>query len=255
VVELHPHVTRCYCGGTIAHVRRALLTTLSILVLTAVSGCAYGTARYARFLASTSATVDGRLHSNLSGPAGVKVDFYYEYGKTTAYGTQFGHGTTTINAPGSDYEIATKLTGLEPGTTYHYRLCATDQNNNRSPGCVGDRAFTTPTTTGPYITVVPYCLAPFGPVEGIDVTGTGFPPSSETTPVYIGTEVSRDGGPFAPGSSTIANSAGEITLGGASFPRGQIHVYDVRAFRDPNFNGTLDPGEQLLATAHYADHC
>jgi hypothetical protein len=241
---------------TLRNVRRALLTTLSILALTSASGCAYGTVGSFKFLTSTSATVEGRVHSNLSGPTGVKVDYYYEYGKTTAYGSQVG-GDTTINQPGTGVsDFPTKLTGLEPGTTYHYRLCATDQNNNRSPGCVGDRAFTTPTTTGPYITMSPYCVSPLGRAEGVAVTGSGFPPTPEGgPPVYIGEQLSRDGGPFQPGGSTIANAAGEISWGALWSDPGDVHAYDARAFRDPNFNGTQDPGEQLLATNHYADHC
>jgi hypothetical protein len=217
-------------------------------------GCAFGVANPARFLASTSATVEGRLHSQLSGPTGVGVRYFYEYGKTTAYGTRFGFGSTTINDPRSDYSIATKLTGLDPGTTYHYRVCASDRENADDPICSADVAFTTPTTTGPYLTLVPYCNAPTGLAEGVDITGTGFPPTT-ISPVYIGAELSRDGGPFRPHSTQLTNAAGEVTIGGTWVSRGDVHVYDVRTFPDPNFNATQDPGEQLLATGHYADHC
>jgi hypothetical protein len=160
----------------------------------------------------------------------------------------------TINDPGSDYSIATKLTGLDPGTTYHYRVCASDRENADDPICSADVAFTTPTTTGPYLTLVPYCNAPTGLAEGVDITGTGFPPTT-SSPVYIGAELSRDGGPFRPHSTQLTTAAGEVTIGGTWVSRGDVHVYDVRTFLDPNFNQTQDPGEQLLATGHYDDHC
>jgi len=209
----------------------------------------------ARFLASTSATVEGRIHSQLTDPNGIGVRYFYEYGETTGYGTRFGFGSTVINRPGSDYGIQTKLTGLEPGTTYHYRLCASDEENAGDPICSADVPFTTPTTTGPYLTLVPYCNAPTGLAEGVDITGTGFPTSPGPTPVYIGAELARDGGPFQGHSTQIANADGDVSIGATWGPRGQVHVYDVRTFLDPNFNAQQDPGEQLLATGHYADHC
>jgi hypothetical protein len=225
-----------------------------LVAIVLLPGCAFGVAHPARYLASTSALVEGRLHSTLSGPNGVGVRYFYEYGETTAYGTPFGGGGVTINDPGSDYGIQTKLTGLDPGTTYHYRLCGSDQENAGDPICSADVAFTTPATTGPYLTLVPYCNAPTGLAEGIDITGTGFPPTTGPSG-YIGTELSRDGGPFQSHSSMPANAAGEVAIGGTWDSRGNVHVYDVKTFLDPNFNSTQDPGEQLLATGHYDDHC
>jgi hypothetical protein len=236
-------------------VRRPLLTLLSVTAVVALPGCAFGVAERARFLASTSATVDGSLHSQLTGPGGVGVRYFYEYGETTGYGTRFGFGSVAINQPGAGYGIATKLTGLEPGTTYHYRLCASDQENAGNPMCSADVTFTTPTTTGPYLTLVPLCNAPTGLAEGVDITGTGFPVSPPTGPLYIGSELSRDGGPFQPSGSGLANSDGELNVGGTWDDRGEVHVWDVRTFLDPNFNASQDPGEQLLATGHYEEHC
>ena len=67
----------------------------------------------------TSATVGGTVNPN-----GQATTWLVQYGKTTGYGSQTGTfnagaGTTGTNA-------STTLNGLAPGTTYHYRLVATN---------------------------------------------------------------------------------------------------------------------------------
>ncbi len=72
-------------------------------------------------------------------PRGISTHYYFEYGKTTGYGS-----STSSSAAGSGLstlgESAT-VTGLEPGTVYHYRLVATSE-----AGTVygGDRTVTIP---------------------------------------------------------------------------------------------------------------
>ena len=54
-------------------------------------------------------------------PSGVATDVHFEYGPTTAYGAQ----TATQSLTGSvDAEVSATLGGLQPGTTYHYRVVA-----------------------------------------------------------------------------------------------------------------------------------
>lgn len=67
---------------------------------------------------STGATVTGTVNSN-----GTATTWYFEYGKTTGYGTQTTHmsaGSGTTDIPAS-----ATLSALTPNTTYHYRLVAT----------------------------------------------------------------------------------------------------------------------------------
>jgi hypothetical protein len=66
----------------------------------------------------TQATLNGTVN-----PKGTDTHYYFQYGKTTEYGsstssTDAGSGTTSL------LESAT-VTGLQPGTIYHYRLVAT----------------------------------------------------------------------------------------------------------------------------------
>jgi hypothetical protein len=86
-------------------------------------------------ITQTSASIAG-----LVTPNGNATNAFVEYGPTTAYGSEtspkpVGSGTTPVST-GAD------LTGLTPGTTYHYRLVAT--NVLATDGLVGgDGTFTT----------------------------------------------------------------------------------------------------------------
>ena len=66
---------------------------------------------------TTSATASGTVNPN-----GLSTSWYFEYGTSTAYGKKTatrsaGSGTTNV-------QVSATLTGLTPGTTYHYRLVA-----------------------------------------------------------------------------------------------------------------------------------
>jgi hypothetical protein len=88
----------------------------------------------------TTATVAGTVNAQ-----GVAGTYQIEYGTTTSYGTTLPQ---TANAPGStDTPVTAQLTGLQPETTYHYRIVG------RADGVAGtvvgaDRTFT---TSGPAI--------------------------------------------------------------------------------------------------------
>jgi hypothetical protein len=66
---------------------------------------------------ATSATLHGTVN-----PAGESATTFFEYGTTAAYGSP----TTPQNYPGSltTLSLSASLSGLEPGTTYHYRMVA-----------------------------------------------------------------------------------------------------------------------------------
>ena len=84
---------------------------------------------------------EGALHGSVT-PNGADTHYYFEYGPTTAYGskvpappgTDAGSGWTPVSA-------STTVSGLQPATTYHYRIVA--QNSVGENGG-GDRTFTTP---------------------------------------------------------------------------------------------------------------
>jgi len=70
-------------------------------------------------LAASTATLNGSVNPN-----GSSTTYYFEYGTTTDYGsttisTDAGTGTTSVS-------VSADLTGLSEGTTYHFRLVATN---------------------------------------------------------------------------------------------------------------------------------
>jgi len=71
-------------------------------------------------IANGSAKVEGRLN-----PMGRKTEFYFEYGPTTAYGQKSAprYGGLQLT-PRLAFE---RLSDLEPGTEYHYRLVAVNE--------------------------------------------------------------------------------------------------------------------------------
>ncbi len=76
---------------------------------------------YTRSVARTGAWLQAGLYPN-----GEATTYYWQYGSTTSYGSRTGaaaagSGTTPV-------ALASHLTGLEPGTEYHYRLVASNSS-------------------------------------------------------------------------------------------------------------------------------
>jgi hypothetical protein len=114
----------------------AFLLAAAFLLVT--SGAAFAvtptaTTGPALSLTSSSANVTGTVNAN-----GESTTFSFQFGTTTGYGSQ-----TNPQSAGSGNEnqvVSATLTGLRAGTTYHYRLIAT----NASGTTVGvDATFTT----------------------------------------------------------------------------------------------------------------
>jgi parallel beta-helix repeat protein len=100
-------------------------------------GCAVGQTGSASPTES-AASVGGRVISDTGG----QVEYWAQYGLTTAYGAETAHSTVTVgqNVPTS---VAVEIGGLARSMKYHYRLCASDSQQKGGPGCGADRTFTT----------------------------------------------------------------------------------------------------------------
>ncbi len=94
----------------------------------------------------TSATLDAKL-----APNDADTTYQFEYGTTTAYGTSIpvpdGNIGNGVSSPAT-VSVGEELAGLQPGTTYHYRVLAT----NSVGQTVGpDQTFTTPPLQPPVV--------------------------------------------------------------------------------------------------------
>jgi hypothetical protein len=84
---------------------------------------------------ATTARLVGRVNPN-----GSETTYFFEYGKTAAYGQKVPVPSASAGEATSPQVVAQDIAGLEPETTYHYRIVATNPQDT-STGM--DRTFTT----------------------------------------------------------------------------------------------------------------
>jgi virginiamycin B lyase len=86
----------------------------------------------------TAATLNGDVNPN-----GAATSWHFAYGTTTGYGSVSPAADGGLPADNVAHLVSTGLTGLSPGTTYHYRL---ESTNTAGPGNGLDRTLTTYTS-------------------------------------------------------------------------------------------------------------
>ncbi len=104
--------------------KRFIVAGAAVLGLAVFTGAALASAPSATTgptttVGSTTATVTGSV-----APGGQATTWYVEYGTATSYGSK-----TTAKSAGSGsaaVDVSASLTGLKAGTTYHYRVVATN---------------------------------------------------------------------------------------------------------------------------------
>ncbi len=74
-------------------------------------------------------------------PNSLATEYHFEFGTTTAYGTNLPETDASIGSGASAVPVAQEAIGLLPSTTYHYRIVA---GNSEGSGVSGDETFTTP---------------------------------------------------------------------------------------------------------------
>jgi CSLREA domain-containing protein len=108
----------------------------------------------------TSAVLAGTLDPSLR-----ETSFRFEYGTTTAYGSLSplqwaGAGSGTI-------PVSALLTGLRAGTTYHFRLVATNPDGSAAGA---DQSFTTLDRTKPVLSLLRVAPGIFRPAKGTTIS-------------------------------------------------------------------------------------
>jgi parallel beta-helix repeat protein len=179
--------------------RRLAVGALAVVAL-ACTGCATGQTGAPSDASTDNATITGNVISDAGGP----VEYWAEYGSTTAYGSQSAHATISA-APNLLTGVTVSIGGLTRSTLYHYRLCAQDGSQRGGPGCGEDRTVRTQAvgcgetvTTDVRLTGDLQCLT--GPgltigADGVDVNLAGH--------AILGTIASGGAGPAG-----VANPAG-----------------------------------------------
>jgi hypothetical protein len=103
------------------------------------SGCATGLTGDAASVSGTKARLSGNVASNVGGP----VTYWFQYGTTTGYGSESTHQTASSTQANQPQPVVADIAGLARSSTYHFRLCAQDSQQQGGPGCGDDRTFTT----------------------------------------------------------------------------------------------------------------
>jgi hypothetical protein len=136
------NVARSAERGTAA--RRARIASLAACAVLLTVPAAASAATTTATTAPTDPSLVTDTYALLSGivnPGGVATAYWFQWGRTTAYGqatpvTQAGNGT-------ADVPVDVSLDTLKPGTTYHYRLWAKPTGNPSAGDVVGvDQSFT-----------------------------------------------------------------------------------------------------------------
>jgi RHS repeat-associated protein len=118
---------------------------------------------------ATEATLKGSVN-----PKGLATTYWFEYGPTAAYGTSIPAEPKSAGSGSSPVEVGETVSGLEEGTTYHYRLVATSAG-----GTAYGEDKTLTTANMPQTTIdsptPSYTAGPPGPIEfSSDEEGSTF---------------------------------------------------------------------------------
>jgi hypothetical protein len=147
-------------------------------------------------LTGTTATLAGTID-----PFGHSTGWYFEFGTTTGYGTKTASTNAGAN-PGTK-SVSIPISGLIPGTTYHFRLVGA---NSAGANYGADVTFT---TVGPAVTVS--AAAPMV-VYGRSVMLRGAI-SSKQANASVAVYASRNGGSFTSVATVLTGTEGAWSLG------------------------------------------
>ena len=98
-------------------------------------------APYVKTEPATSVKVTEAILQGIVNPEGQETTYHFEYGKTGSYGTSVPVPSGNVGSSTSDLEESKTIAGLEAGTTYHFRLVAT---NGTGTAYGKDETLTTP---------------------------------------------------------------------------------------------------------------
>jgi hypothetical protein len=98
--------------------RLGAVAVLAVLL----AACDVGQAHEASQVDDTSATLEAYIHSDAEGAGNETLTWWFEYGSTPAFGSTTPEVTSDV-PNGQARLVASTVTGLDEGTTYHFRAC------------------------------------------------------------------------------------------------------------------------------------
>lgn len=203
-------------------------------------------------ISSSGATVSGTVNTAGSPSTGV-----FEYGPTTSYGASSGITLSPANGTSAQTVTAT-LTGLTPGTLYHYRVTVAN-----GYGTSSGRDFTF--TTG--ANVAPVVKTTGGPVFFVEnqapvVIDSGLTVSDADSVNLTGATVAMTGGSFAGSEDALGfvnqggisgnynPATGILTLSGTAAVATYQAALRTVTYVNTSENPTVDPGRLIQFTVN-----
>jgi hypothetical protein len=162
---------------------------LGLLVAAALAfaGCAGSYTETPTGVGNTTATARGSVFSTDD----ATISYWFEYGPTASFGSKTQTRSLAI-ADRDSHPVSESLSGLDPGTTYHHRICAKDQN--AIVVCGSDRTFVTTGGVSELAISAPSLYPDFDPSIRDYVLNCTGGPVEVAAAVPAGVEVSIDGG-------------------------------------------------------------
>jgi len=188
--------------------RRTVLATCIAIGSFAFAGTAVAAAPVATTLAATgvtatTATLNGNVVRNDE-----ETTYYFEYGKTTAYGTKTAAAGVSGNAPTGKL-VSESISGLTPSTTYHFRLVATNPSGTANGA---DMTFITPAAGAPPAGAISIAASRSILTFGKSVTFTGQVAGSPNEKVTLEESPFPYTDPFKPAAQGTTDAAANYSF-------------------------------------------
>ena len=121
-----------------------LLALLAVSAAAFLSSCAVGVPKQTSGVTLTAATLHGDIYSTSHGT----TEYWWRYGGTPTYGLKTPDRTVVINDE-SAHPVSEPIGGLASNTTYHFQLCARDEEEvPPRTNCSRDQTFSTASAIG-----------------------------------------------------------------------------------------------------------
>jgi hypothetical protein len=195
----------------------------------------------ASFITADSATIAGTVDP---GSEGLNSDttYVFQYGTSAGYGQEVPLTPGTVGQGEIPVEEAASLTGLEPGTMYHYRVAATNSHSGTPQVSYGEDATFTTLTASPSLSgAAASSISERGATITATLSPAGFPTRYE---VLVGPV----GGPLESQASGNTASQASVALSFRieGLSPGTVYSYEVVA---ANQSAAAQPGTGTFTTA------